>query len=66
MTEPKSVAALCVASGHWQIGADGSPVNKNADPKCATCVGHGVVEDGSFQYASILIDCPVCIKKNGL
>jgi len=62
MDEPKSVAAMCVASGRWSLGADGMPVNKKADPRCTMCRGHGVVEDGQFHYASVLIDCPRCIK----
>jgi hypothetical protein len=45
---------------HWKIGKDGLPVNPKANPNCALCKGHGIVEDGTFHYASVLIDCPVC------
>lgn len=51
---------------HWVMGKDGSPENPKADPKCETCKGHGVVEDGEFHYFSVLIDCPKCIPKKNL
>jgi hypothetical protein len=41
---------------HWVMGPDGMPVN----PKCEACNGHGVMEDGRFHYASVLMDCPKC------
>ncbi len=49
-----------IEEGRWATGKDGLPIRTGAAKDCKTCDGHGVIEDGSFHYASVLMDCPDC------
>lgn len=48
----------------WTMASDGMPENKDADPNCKVCKGHGVVDTGEW-FGCILDNCPECLDENG-